>query len=190
MKTSSLPNADSYFPPKTTCICVGQPGRDRHHFPYVYVSWGNYLGYKGWVDPNKRRKKKVKNDSSNNQENGLGKMSDQSNMVISLDADNDKDNSNVEKDRTFLQDNSDIGALIHDCWTYWGHSGGPIIFLPESPSSNTSSTSSSLSMPIVGGLHSSWDFTNGNRHGVHIECIWGFFQDMGVDIHSFYRQFE
>lgn len=24
------------------------------------------------------------------------------------------------------QDNSDTGAMQHDCWTYWGHSGGPI----------------------------------------------------------------
>jgi hypothetical protein len=24
-----------------------------------------------------------------------------------------------------IQDNSEIGALKHDCWTYWGHSGAP-----------------------------------------------------------------
>lgn len=24
------------------------------------------------------------------------------------------------------QDNFDTGAMQHDCWTYWGHSGGPI----------------------------------------------------------------
>lgn len=24
------------------------------------------------------------------------------------------------------QDNSDTGAMQHDCWTYWGYSGGPI----------------------------------------------------------------
>lgn len=25
------------------------------------------------------------------------------------------------------QDNSDIGALKHDAWTYWGHSGAPLL---------------------------------------------------------------
>ncbi|CAM1510225.1 Fc.00g005600.m01.CDS01 [Cosmosporella sp. VM-42] len=25
------------------------------------------------------------------------------------------------------QDNSDIGALMHNCWTYWGHSGAPLV---------------------------------------------------------------
>lgn len=25
------------------------------------------------------------------------------------------------------QDSSDIAALKHDCWTYWGHSGTPLI---------------------------------------------------------------
>ncbi|KAF2258594.1 hypothetical protein CC78DRAFT_556446 [Lojkania enalia] len=25
------------------------------------------------------------------------------------------------------QDNSEIGALKHDCWAYWGHSGAPLV---------------------------------------------------------------
>jgi len=25
------------------------------------------------------------------------------------------------------QDNLEIGALTHDCWTYWGHSGAPLV---------------------------------------------------------------
>lgn len=26
-----------------------------------------------------------------------------------------------------VQDNSEIGALKHSCWTYWGHSGAPLV---------------------------------------------------------------
>jgi V8-like Glu-specific endopeptidase len=25
------------------------------------------------------------------------------------------------------QDNAEIGALMHDAWTYWGHSGAPLV---------------------------------------------------------------
>ncbi|OCL03395.1 trypsin-like serine protease [Glonium stellatum] len=41
-----------------------------------------------------------------------------------------------------LQDNSEIGALKHDCWTYWGHSGAPLV---------------ELFTGCLVGLHSSWD---------------------------------
>ncbi|EEY21649.1 AT hook motif family protein [Verticillium alfalfae VaMs.102] len=40
------------------------------------------------------------------------------------------------------QDNEKIGALKHDCWTYWGHSGAPL-FRKRSK--------------LLVGLHSSWD---------------------------------
>ena len=26
-----------------------------------------------------------------------------------------------------VQDNEDIGSLMHDAWTYWGHSGAPLL---------------------------------------------------------------
>ena len=210
MKNSILPNGDLQFPPKTRCVCVGQPGRDRHNFTLLSVSHGRYLGHKRWIDPNKAKKKKRKTNDDDKGK-GNGNSLDQSTMVIDLN--DDKENSDEENDRTFLQNNSDIGALIHNCWTYWGHSGGPLISLFESPSttlsllpqshnlilnkkSNENSKNDNQSiayiskslLPMVGGLHSSWDDTNGNRHGVHIECIWGFFQELEIDIHSFYKQ--
>lgn len=44
---------------------------------------------------------------------------------------------------------NDLGPLIHDCWTYWGHSGAPIF---------------NLKGEIV-GMHNSWNERNANRHG-------------------------
>lgn len=55
-----------------------------------------------------------------------------------------------------LQDNSDIGALMHTCWTYWGHSGAPLI--------------ERRSGQLV-GLHSSWDDETCMRRGVALEAI-------------------
>lgn len=54
-----------------------------------------------------------------------------------------------------LHDNTEIGKLIHDCWTYWGHSGAPLF---------------SHQGRIV-GLHSSWDDEAETRHGVHMEAL-------------------
>ena len=54
------------------------------------------------------------------------------------------------------QDNSQIGALRHDAWTYWGHSGAPL--LRQSDGS-------------LIGLHSSWDDQTGLRHGVPLVAI-------------------
>ena len=44
---------------------------------------------------------------------------------------------------------NDLGPLIHNCWTYWGHSGAPIF---------------NCNGEIV-GLHNSWNDKNANRHG-------------------------
>jgi hypothetical protein len=49
------------------------------------------------------------------------------------------------------QDNAEIGSLMHDCWTYWGHSGAPLISAEEGG---------------LVGLHSSWDDKTAMRHGV------------------------
>ncbi|KAL9946321.1 hypothetical protein D7B24_001804 [Verticillium nonalfalfae] len=54
------------------------------------------------------------------------------------------------------QDNEKIGALKHDCWTYWGHSGAPL-FRKRSK--------------LLVGLHSSWDDETGMRRGVPVEAI-------------------
>ena len=44
---------------------------------------------------------------------------------------------------------NDLGPLIHDCWTYWGHSGAPIF---------------NCNGEIV-GMHNSWNEKNADRHG-------------------------
>lgn len=60
------------------------------------------------------------------------------------------------------QDNSEIGALMHDCWTYWGHSGAPLIDKKEGK---------------LVGLHSSWDDKTGMRRGVSLEAVWAFLDE-------------
>ena len=64
-----------------------------------------------------------------------------------------------------LQDNSEIGALKHDCWTYWGHSGAPLV---------------DVASGAVVGLHSSWDDQTGMRRGVAWEAINEFVQRHGI----------
>lgn len=49
------------------------------------------------------------------------------------------------------QCNEDIGGLMHDCWTYWGHSGAPLV--------------DGRGGELV-GLHSSWDDDTGMRRGI------------------------
>ncbi|KAM0694916.1 hypothetical protein Q7P36_005272 [Cladosporium allicinum] len=61
-----------------------------------------------------------------------------------------------------LQDSSEIGALQHDCWTYWGHSGAPLI--------------DAKSGEVV-GLHSSWDDETGMRRGVAWEALYEFMEE-------------
>ncbi|KAK1727557.1 trypsin-like cysteine/serine peptidase domain-containing protein [Colletotrichum acutatum] len=60
------------------------------------------------------------------------------------------------------QDNSDIGALMHSCWTYWGHSGAPLV---------------DRKTGTLVGLHSSWDDETGMRRGVAWEAISGFLEE-------------
>ena len=55
-----------------------------------------------------------------------------------------------------LQDNSEIGALKHDAWTYWGHSGAPLV---------------AQTTGLLIGMHSSWDEHTGMRRGVPLEAI-------------------
>ena len=50
------------------------------------------------------------------------------------------------------KEDKDLGNLIHSCWTYWGHSGAPIMNYDG----------------VVVGVHNSWDERNGNRHGVSV----------------------
>ncbi|KAK7193911.1 hypothetical protein DPSP01_010129 [Paraphaeosphaeria sporulosa] len=58
------------------------------------------------------------------------------------------------------QDNSEIGGMMHDCWTYWGHSGAPVLDAQGGGG--------------LVGLHSSWDEETGMRRGVPGEAVRGF----------------
>jgi hypothetical protein len=60
------------------------------------------------------------------------------------------------------QDNSEIGTLKHDAWTYWGHSGAPLL---------CRETGSLL------GLHSSWDDETAVRHGIPLVAIQEFLME-------------
>ncbi|KAK8018868.1 AT hook motif family protein [Apiospora marii] len=63
-----------------------------------------------------------------------------------------------------VQDNSEIGALMHDCWTYWGHSGAPLL---------------TWTTGELAGLHSSWDDETAMRRGVALEAIREFLKEHG-----------
>ncbi|KAH7107325.1 trypsin-like cysteine/serine peptidase domain-containing protein [Auriculariales sp. MPI-PUGE-AT-0066] len=58
-------------------------------------------------------------------------------------------------------DNTSLGGLKHDCWTYWGHSGAPLV--------------EQVGGTLI-GLHSSWDAQTGMRHGVPLVAIVGFLE--------------
>ncbi|KAK4090654.1 hypothetical protein Purlil1_4790 [Purpureocillium lilacinum] len=63
------------------------------------------------------------------------------------------------------QDNADIGALMHDCWTYWGHSGAPLV--------------ERRAAGALVGLHSSWDDETAMRRGVPWEAVTAFLGECG-----------
>ena len=54
-----------------------------------------------------------------------------------------------------ILDNSEIGKMRHTCWTYWGHSGSPLLNREG----------------LIVGIHSSWDDETCTRHGVALECL-------------------
>jgi hypothetical protein len=60
------------------------------------------------------------------------------------------------------QDNSEIGTLKHDAWTYWGHSGAPLLRRVDGS---------------LLGLHSSWDDSTAMRHGVPLVAIKSFLSE-------------
>lgn len=60
------------------------------------------------------------------------------------------------------QDNSEIGTLKHDAWTYWGHSGAPLLRRVDGS---------------LLGLHSSWDDSTAMRHGVPLVAITAFLSE-------------
>ena len=59
-------------------------------------------------------------------------------------------------------DNSTIGTLKHDAWTYWGHSGVPLLQQSDG---------------TLVGLHSSWDDVTLMRHGIPLLAIARFWDE-------------
>ncbi|KAF2177194.1 hypothetical protein K469DRAFT_720886 [Zopfia rhizophila CBS 207.26] len=68
-----------------------------------------------------------------------------------------------------VQDNSEIGALMHDCWTYWGHSWAPLIEKGRKEKGGEVD-GEGMKWRLV-GLHSSWDDQTGMRRGIGWEAI-------------------
>jgi hypothetical protein len=60
------------------------------------------------------------------------------------------------------QDNAEIGTLMHDAWTYWGHSGAPLLRASDGS---------------LIGLHSSWDDQTSMRHGIPLVAIQQFLME-------------
>ncbi|KAI0450022.1 trypsin-like cysteine/serine peptidase domain-containing protein [Xylaria acuta] len=73
------------------------------------------------------------------------------------------------------QDNSEIGALMHDCWTYWGHSGAPLLDVKA--------------CKLI-GLHSSWDDETGMRRGIPLEAIHEFLDEHKQHVPSIIDQMK
>ena len=61
--------------------------------------------------------------------------------------------------------NKGLGPLIHNCWTYWGHSGSPIF----------------NSKAEIVGIHNSWDDKSGNRHGSSLLSIKKFLEKVKLE---------
>ncbi|KAF5696046.1 dimethylaniline monooxygenase [Fusarium globosum] len=68
----------------------------------------------------------------------------------------------LDKDKD-PQDNSEIGALKHSCWTYWGHSGAGLF---------------DRETGALVGVHSSWDDETCMRRGVPLEAVVAFVQEV------------
>ncbi|RWA11463.1 hypothetical protein EKO27_g3626 [Xylaria grammica] len=71
------------------------------------------------------------------------------------------------------QDNSEIGALMRDCWTYWGHSGAPLL--------------DTKTGKLI-GLHSSWDDETCMRRGVPLEAILEFLEENKEHVPLIYEE--
>jgi hypothetical protein len=64
-----------------------------------------------------------------------------------------------------VNNNEEIGCLMHGSWTYWGHSGAPLFTIDANHE-----------VRLI-GLHSSWDDQTAMRHGVPWEAIHGFLDE-------------
>ena len=59
-----------------------------------------------------------------------------------------------------------VGPQRHSCWTYWGHSGCPIVRADDGQAH-------------IVALHNSWDDSNGQRHGVPLRALREFVASTG-----------
>lgn len=61
--------------------------------------------------------------------------------------------------------NSEIGTLKHEAWTYWGHSGTPLLLVEDG---------------TLIGLHSSWDDQTTLKHGIPLIPVKHFLQQHSI----------
>jgi V8-like Glu-specific endopeptidase len=64
----------------------------------------------------------------------------------------------LQKDKVYVDKKRDLGPLAHDCWTYWGHSGAPLI----------------NKQGEVVGMHNSWNPKNAMRHAMSLLSLMKF----------------
>merc|ERR1711976_194593 len=85
-----------------------------------------------------------------------------------------------------------VGTLIHSCWTYWGHSGCPLVHViiqgerddgddeddDDNNNNSTTCTENDNDMKaVIVGIHNSWDDSNCNRHGIPLNIIRDFIRN-------------
>lgn len=66
------------------------------------------------------------------------------------------------KDKVLGRVKAELGPLKHSCWTYWGHSGAPII---------------DYSGQVI-GVHNSWDDKTCIRHGLSVNTLQEFLKSI------------
>ncbi|KAK6389705.1 hypothetical protein LTR65_006187 [Meristemomyces frigidus] len=74
------------------------------------------------------------------------------------------------------QDNSEIGALEHDCRTYWGHSGAPLFDVLSQKAPDEKGDGDA----VLVGLHLSWEEQSGMRRRVAWEAVRAFLDEHTV----------
>ena len=85
------------------------------------------------------------------------------------------------------QDNEEVGALQHSAWTYWGHSGAPLVWLGEkrrgrrrrgnAKGKEDEEEEGRGEEGCLVGIHSSWEEETGMRRGVPWVAIRSFLEN-------------
>ena len=174
---------DPDVPPEgTDVVCVGQPSAHdmeskrprRTGYPPVYITSGKLRGYIGLPpacsDPDERSDKESREERKECESKEERKEGESREERKEPRKDERKVDEAIKVDEAVKVggktaainyfDNYEIGCLMHDCHTYWGSSGSPLI---------------SSAGKLV-GMHSSWDDETGMRHGVPLPAIRRFLQ--------------